>query len=172
VPATAAGITAAIHAVVRMHDAGGASISVNSLQSAAIGAAAAIPLVGLKHISWSSSTHKDNATVSALHKAMCDNSKPWLTGMGATQLGLHVVLDTLPLLFLMLPAAQAGLTSSFAWTSAAIGRSVGVDLPPEVGFGLALLMTGIVSSAARSTELGADLEQVQVVGDAVANADR
>ena len=42
----------------------------------------------------------------------------------------------------------------------------------QVGFMIALFMTAAVTSAVRSTELMADPEQVNVVGDAVANADR
>lgn len=92
--------------------------------------------------------------------------------MTSSQLGLHLVLDTLPPLFLMLPAAQAGLTSSFAFTSAALGHSTGVELPQELGFLLALVTTGLVTAAVRSTDYMADPEQLQVVQDAVANADR
>lgn len=152
--------------------AGGASLSLHSLASGLIGAAAAIPLVAYKRNFWSSETKQQDDTVSALQKALIDNSKPWLQGMDISQLALHIVLDTLPILFLMFPAAQAGLTASFAWTSAAIGQSTGVDLPPEVGFTLALFMTAVVAGAVRSTELMTDPEQVEVIGEAVANADR
>eukprot|EP00878_Enallax_costatus_P006032 GHUV01006328.1.p1 GENE.GHUV01006328.1~~GHUV01006328.1.p1 ORF type:complete len:263 (+),score=62.53 GHUV01006328.1:198-986(+) len=152
--------------------AGGASFSLHSLGSALLGAAAAIPLVAYKRKFWSSETKQQDATVGALQKALVDNAKPWLQGMHSSQLALHLMLDTLPVLFLMLPAAQAGLTASFAWSSAAIGRSVGLALPQEVGFGLALLLTAFVTSAVRSTELMTDPQQVDVVSEAVANADR
>eukprot|EP00882_Tetradesmus_deserticola_P033084 GHRQ01037758.1.p1 GENE.GHRQ01037758.1~~GHRQ01037758.1.p1 ORF type:complete len:214 (+),score=81.33 GHRQ01037758.1:577-1218(+) len=92
--------------------------------------------------------------------------------MDARQLTAHVVLDTLPLLFLTLPAAQAGLTSAFHWTSMAIQQSTGLHLSEDVGFSLALVLTAAVSAAVRSTELMAEPQQVQVVRDAVANADR
>lgn len=152
--------------------AGGASFSLHSLQAAALGALAAIPLVTYKLNFWSPDTKQQNPTVSALHKALIDNAKPWIQGMTSGQMAVHVVLDTLPVLFLMLPAAQAGLTASFAWSSAAIGRSVGLDLPQEVGFGIALLMTAVVTAGVRSTELMADPQQVDIVSEAVANADR
>lgn len=140
--------------------------------SAFVGAAAAIPLVAYKHLFWSSELRQQDASVGALQQALIKHAKPWIQGMHRKQLALHLVLDTLPVLFLMLPAAQAGLTASFAWSSAAIGLSTGVDLPQEVGCGLALLMTAFVTSAARSTELMTDPQQVEVVNEAVANADR
>jgi hypothetical protein len=152
--------------------AGGASLSLNSLQAGLIGAAAAAPLVAYKLFSWSSIAQQDNPTLAALKRSQTDVARPWLSNMDGRQLTAHVVLDTLPLLFLMLPAAQAGLTASFNWSSQAIGRSTGLQLPEEVGFMVALFMTAAVTSAVRSTELMADPEQVQVVGDAVANADR
>lgn len=167
--AAAASATAAAAAV---RPSGGASLSWHSLLAALTGAAAAVPLVAYKHLSWSREAHLEYPTISALHKALVDCTKPWLTGMSRRQLAVHVLLDTLPVLFLMLPAAQAGLTSSFAWTSDAIGRSTGLGLPEEVGFVLALFMTALVSGAVKSTELMADPEQVLAVGDAVANADR
>uniref|UniRef100_A0A383V7Z6 Uncharacterized protein n=1 Tax=Tetradesmus obliquus TaxID=3088 RepID=A0A383V7Z6_TETOB len=152
--------------------AGGASLSLNSLQAGLIGAAAAAPLVAYKLFSWTPPAQQQNPTLAALKRAQIDISRPWLSNMNREQLAAHVVLDTLPLLFLMLPAAQAGLTASFYWTSQAIGRSTGLQLPEEVGFMIALFMTAAVTSAVRSTELMADPEQVNVVGDAVANADR
>lgn len=147
-------------------------MSVHSLQAAAAGAAAAIPLVLYKMGSWLPETQAGNAALSALRKAQTDNAKPWLVGMNSTQLAAHVVMDTLPPLFLMLPAAQAGLTSSFAFSSAAIGNATGVDLPAEFGFMLALLMTGLVTAAVRSSDFMTDPAQVRVVADAVSNADR
>jgi len=148
-------ITPSTTAVVTAHDAGGAlDLSEQFAVGSHWGSSSCASGGPEAHLMEQQYPQRKRKLSAPLSKAMCDNSKPWLTGMGAEQLGLHVVLDTVPVLFLMLPAAQAGLTSSFAWTSAAIGRSVGVDLPPEVGFGLALLLTGLVSSAARSTELG------------------
>lgn len=152
--------------------AGGASFSVHSLQAAALGAAASVPLVLYKMGSWLPETQANNAALSALRKAQTDNAKPWLTGMDSFQLGAHLIMDTLPPLFLMLPAAQAGLNSSFAFTRAALGNSTGVDLPEEVGFMLALLMTGLVTAAVRSSDFMTDPAQVKVVSDAVNNADR
>jgi urease accessory protein UreF len=122
--------------------------------------------------SWLPETQANNATLSALRKAQIENAKPWLHGMDSTQLTAHLIMDTLPPLFLMLPAAQAGLNSSFAFTRAALGSSTGVDLPAEVGFMLALLMTGLVTAAVRSSDFMTDPAQVRVVSDAVANADR
>jgi hypothetical protein len=142
------------------------------LQAAALGAAAAIPLVLYKMGSWLPETQANNATLSALRKAQIENAKPWLHGMDSTQLTAHLIMDTLPPLFLMLPAAQAGLNSSFAFTRAALGSSTGVDLPAEFGFMLALLMTGLVTAAVRSSDFMTDPAQVRVVSDAVANADR
>jgi hypothetical protein len=152
--------------------AGGASLSLHSLQAAAVGAAAAIPLVLYKMGSWLPETQAVNADLSALRKMQTDNAKPWLSGLDSTQLVAHLVMDTLPPLFLMLPAAQAGLTSSFAFTRAALGNSTGDDLPAEVGFLLALVMTGVVTAAVRSADYTTDPAQVSVVSDAVANADR
>lgn len=152
--------------------AGGASLSIGSLQAAAVGAAAAIPLVLYKMGSWLPETQANNATLSALRKAQTENAKPWLHGMDSMQLTAHLIMDTLPPLFLMLPAAQAGLNSSFAFTRAALGNSTGVDLPAEFGFLLALLMTGLVTAAVRSSDFMTDPAQVRVVSDAVANADR
>lgn len=152
--------------------AGGASFSLHSLQAAALGAAAAVPLVLYKKGSWLPETQANNAALSALRKAQTENAKPWLHGMDSFQLGAHLVMDTLPPLFLMLPAAQAGLNSSFAFTRAALGNSTGLNLPEEVGFMLALLMTGLVTAAVRSSDFMTDPAQVGVVSDAVANADR
>lgn len=143
-----------------------------SLGAAAVGAAAAIPLVLYKMGSWLPETQASNATLSVLRKAQTENAKPWLSGMDSTQLTAHLFMDTLPPLFLMLPAAQAGLTSSFAFTSAALGNSIGLNLPEEFGFMLALFMTGLVTAAVRSSDYMTDPEQVQVVSDAVSNADR
>lgn len=121
---------------------GGASLSLNSLQAGLIGAAAAAPLVAYKLFSWTPPAQQENPTLAALKRAQIDISRPWLSNMNREQLAAHVVLDTLPLLFLMLPAAQAGLTASFYWTSQAIGRSTGLQLPEEVGCMLVLIHFG------------------------------
>jgi hypothetical protein len=137
-----------------------------------VGAAAALPLVAYRVSSWKPDAAAANPTLGSLRRAQTEAAKPWLAGMSGAQLGLHTALDTLPPLFLMLPAAQAGLTSSFGFTSAALGAATGVELPPAAGFCLALGMTGLVTAAVRSTDFVSDPEQVRVVSDAVANADR
>jgi urease accessory protein UreF len=157
---------------MRVNTTGGASLSFHSFQAAALGAAAAIPLVLYKLGSWQPETQADDAALSGLRKAQTEQAKPWLVGMNGTQLAAHLAMDTVPPLFLMLPAAQAGLNSSFAFTSAALGNATGVDLPEEFGFLLALVMTGVVTAAVRSSDYMIDPAQVQVVSDAVANADR
>lgn len=152
--------------------AGGASLSISSLSAAAVGAAAALPLVAYKLLAWSPESHSANPTLATLHSALTNVNRPWLSGMCRRQLGVQLALDTLPLLFLLLPAAQAGLTASWDWSADAIGRATGVTPPESLGVALALVLTGAATAAWRSTEVMADQQQVSVVSDAVANADR
>eukprot|EP00879_Flechtneria_rotunda_P012463 GHRR01013015.1.p1 GENE.GHRR01013015.1~~GHRR01013015.1.p1 ORF type:complete len:263 (+),score=86.87 GHRR01013015.1:157-945(+) len=152
--------------------AGGASLSWHSLQAAALGAAAAIPLVGYKWASWSSQAHKANASIAALQRARTEARKPWLTGMGNKQLAAHLALDTMPTLFLLLPTVQAVMAASYGWTKDWLGVYTMVNVPPDVGFALAVAVTALINAAAESVDLVANPDQVKVVVEAMQNAER
>ena len=94
---------------------GGASLSLHSLQCAALGALGALPLAGLRMYSWTPEAHKQLPALEDVHRHMMDSAEPWLAGLQPSHVLGLVALETLPLLFLQLPAAQAGLNASFEW---------------------------------------------------------
>jgi hypothetical protein len=63
---------------------------------------------------------------------MLDTAEPWLVGLQSSHVLALVALDTVPLLMLQLPAAQAGLTLPFDWynqtlTQVGGGGAAGVE---------------------------------------------
>lgn len=165
---------------------GGASLSWSSARAAAIGALAALPLAAGIHWSWGPEAASVAPSLPAVHRRQAEDAAPWLAGMGPGHVAAFVGLDTLPLLALLLPAAQGALASALVWYSSCVasadllgaGAATAGSMPADplvspaaAGLAAAALVAA-AAGAVRSTEMLPDEDAVAVVKDAVANADR
>jgi hypothetical protein len=92
--------------------AGGASLSLNSLQSAAVGALMVAPFAALRAWSWKPEAAEVLPSLPDMHDMQAESSAPWLSGLNTQHLLMLMSLEILPLLFLLLPAAQGGINAS------------------------------------------------------------
>lgn len=152
--------------------AGGASFSLHSLESAGVGALLALPLAAFRVYSWSKDAYAKLPALEDMHRYMYEDTAPWLSGLETPHVALLVALETVPMLMLMLPAAQGGLAGALGWCNTAIQQMWGSSIPDHVAAVLALLTTAIIVGAAKSVELTVSDEEYIVVKNAVGNADR
>jgi hypothetical protein len=174
---------------------GGASLSLHSLQSAAVGALCAIPLVAFRAFTWTKEASDQAPALSDMHRLMAEEAEPWLSQFNRGHLAAHSAIETLSTLLLLLPAAQGGVAAGFAFYSSVLQQTLfgvggaaaaaaladGGDgaaaaaaaaTPEGLGAVLALAITATVAGVVQSLNLGQDEERVEVVRDAVQNADR
>lgn len=64
---------------------GGASLSLESLAAAAIGAVAVVPLVALRAWTWSPAATRLLPALDEVHAGQLETTKPWLSGMTQEQ---------------------------------------------------------------------------------------
>ena len=87
-------------------------LSLETLEAAAIGAVAAVPLVGLRVWSWGPAAFKTLPILEDMHQIQLEVVKPYLQGMGRGHVALMMALEVLPLTLLLLPAAQGVIGAS------------------------------------------------------------
>jgi len=100
--------------------AGGASLSPASLEAAAVGALLAAPLSAARHWGWSSpQAARLLPVLPDLRLRLAQASGPWVRGLAPAQLAALAAAETLPVTFLLLPAAQGAFSASWAWAASA-----------------------------------------------------
>ncbi|GBF97227.1 hypothetical protein Rsub_10088 [Raphidocelis subcapitata] len=166
---------------------GGATLSAHSLGAAAVGAALALPLVAFRAYSWTPEAAEALPSLADMHRMMAEEAEPWLSRFNRGHLAAHAALETLPMTLLLLPAAQGGLAAAFEfWSSllqssllgpggggaAAAAAAAAAATPQGLSAVLALLVTATCAGVVQSLNLVTDEEQLEVVRDAVQNADR
>lgn len=151
---------------------GGASLSLHSLQSAALGALFAVPLSAARVWSWSRDAYHRVPALEDMHRSQLEVTSPWLTGLGTPHLATLVALECLPLLFLLLPAAQGAITSTMALYNEMLQNSLHCSLPEQTSAVIAILLTATVAGVGKGFESGVSEEEYSLVNSAVNNADR
>lgn len=174
---------------------GGASFSLHSLQCALIGAALAIPPVAARAYLWSPEAAEQLPPLGDMHRLKAEEAEPFLSQYNKGHVLVHAVLEIIPVALLLLPAAQGGLSAGLEFYSsllqqslfgsgaaaaaaastmeaAAGGGAAGAAVPGGLGALLALIITATCTGVVQSWEIATDEEQVEVVKDAVQNADR
>lgn len=165
---------------------GGASLSLHSLESALVGAALAVPLVACRTALWSKEAEERLPALADMHRLMAEEAEPWLHRFSGGHLAAHAAMEVLSMVLLLLPAAQGGISAGLEFYSSLLQQSLlgggaamaaaadagAAALPHGVGAAIALVATATCAGVVQSLNLGSDEEQVQIVKDAVANADR
>ena len=148
--------------------AGGASLSLNTLRAAAIGGAAAVPLVALKAALWSDAARKALPFLEEMQQRQIEEFEPILYRLTPAQTLLVMGSEVIPGLLILLPAATGGAQKllemylSFA----------GVDSPGLFPAVVAISIAAFLVSAAKLVELTPSEEEYDLVKDAIDNSDR
>ncbi|GAX80744.1 hypothetical protein CEUSTIGMA_g8179.t1 [Chlamydomonas eustigma] len=161
---------------------GGMSWSLDTAKWMAVGGLCAIPLVAWRAWSWSAPAYKAMPVMEDIHLTQLQVTRPYLMGVSRGQAALIMVLETLPLILLMLPAAQGVFEASSSMYSHLLHPNVFEDLgatsetvPHSNLFlihALGLSVTAGLSALGKALELSMDIEEFEVVNAAVDNADR
>jgi hypothetical protein len=167
----------------------------HTLECAALGLALGLPLVALRVYAWDAGAAEELPALGEMHALMAEEAEPWLARFNLGHLAAHATLEVLPTLLLLLPAAQGGLAAGFEFYSsllkqtlfglgggpdaaAALGDAGGAVVaaaaatPTGLGAVLAMLITATAAGTVQSLNLVQDEAEVDVVRDAVQNADR
>ncbi|EFN54080.1 hypothetical protein CHLNCDRAFT_136198 [Chlorella variabilis] len=149
--------------------AGGASLSADSLRAAAVGGAAAAPLVALKALLWSEAARREMPFLEDIHKAqVVDAFKPMLSNLNGAQTAALLASEVVPGVLILLPATTGGITKSLQMYCDMAG-SQAPDFLPGI---LALLITASIAGVGKIAETSVTLEEYEVVRNALENADR
>jgi len=159
---------------------GGATLSVDSLYMAAVGALAGLPLVALRVWSWSPAAAKSVPALEDMHASQLQLVAPWFMRMSRAHIFVMMALEVLPLTMLLLPAAQGAIEASSQMYTQML-HPMGLDAALSDGGGDShMLLTRIaglvvmsgVAAVGRGLELSITEEEYEVVQTAVDNADR
>lgn len=150
---------------------GGASLSLDTVVAAAVGAMASVPLVLFRSWSWTPQAYKALPALQDVHDAQLELHRPWLTRMDSSQVMLMMALEVLPLTLLLFPAAQGGIVASLKMYSQML-HNPGLASQEEYLAAVALMVTCVISGVGRSLELSVSEEEYDLVQTASANADR
>ncbi|PNH06411.1 hypothetical protein TSOC_007207, partial [Tetrabaena socialis] len=93
---------------------GGAAPSLATLGAAAVGAAAAVPLVAARMWTWSPAAAEAVPALKDVHDGQLEMHRPWLASMSRPQALGMMALEVLPLTVLMFPAGQAAIVAGMA----------------------------------------------------------
>jgi len=161
---------------------GGMSWSIDTARWVAVGGLCAIPLVAWRVWSWSAPGYKAMPVLEDIHLTQLQVASPYLMGISRSQAALMMVLETLPLMLLMLPAAQGVFEASSSMFSHLLHPDIFADIGEarEAGshpnwfliHALGLSITAGLSGLGKTLELSMDIEEFEVVNAAVDNADR
>ncbi|KAK9813148.1 hypothetical protein WJX72_009864 [[Myrmecia] bisecta] len=150
---------------------GGMSVSASSLEAAGLGAVAALPLIALKLGLWSEQWRRSFPALDDAHRSQVEHFTPLISNMTPAQVSLVMLMEVLPTVLLVLPAAQGGLTASFSLYASHM-HDIGLHLPEQGPSVLALVLTAFLASLARLIENSVSGEEYAVVEAAMRNADR
>lgn len=128
---------------------GGASLSASSLRAAAVGALLAAPVAAARHWGWSSPAAAEALPVLPdLRLRLAQASGPWVRGLAPAQLACLAAAETLPVTFLLLPAAQGAFSASWAWAASAAAGAASWASWPAAGAAAAAASSSFASAAA------------------------
>ncbi|KAL4440328.1 hypothetical protein ABPG75_003329 [Micractinium tetrahymenae] len=147
---------------------GGASLSVASLHAAAVGGAAAAPLVGVKALLWSETARRELPFLEDINRAQVDAFRPVMANLNTAQTAVLVASEVVPGLLILLPAATGGIAKVLEM----YGDLAGAQLPAFLPHVLALMVVSSIAGISKVAETSVSLEEYEVVRDAVDNADR
>lgn len=152
---------------------GGASLSFRSLHAAEVGLLVSPPLVAAKAWMWTKGARSAHPGLDTYLQDRLEQLKPLLSNMSLPQAGVAMLLDTVPMLLVALPAAIGGLTAVFTQVCSRLQEQGGYDLPAGVPFGLALGTIVAVTAAVPDADTVFDLtDEEEIVSTARKNADR
>lgn len=151
---------------------GGASLSLHSLEAAAVGALYAAPLVLFRVFTWTSKAAGQLVpSLSDMRRYEREQTEAMLSGLSKAQVACVLALDTFPEVFLFLPAVQGAVI-----TLAGLGQGLEVTngslFPAELVLPLAMGVSCTAAAAVSGTEISPAEEEVEVVDTALENADR
>lgn len=147
---------------------GGASLSLDTLRAAAVGAAAATPLVALKALLWSDAARAQLPWLEEVQGQQVEEFQPLLHQLNAAQCLVVLGSEVVPGLLILLPAATGGI----AKTLEAYCELAGLGAPPALPAALALGVASLLAAFAKLGEHGASAEEFETVKGALDNAER
>ncbi|GAB4814131.1 hypothetical protein N2152v2_001177 [Parachlorella kessleri] len=148
---------------------GGASLSMHSLQAAALGAAASLPLVVIKAYLWSEHGKRQIGWVEDWHRSQVECFKPLMHQLTPAQTLLFMASEVVPGVLILLPAAMGGIEKALLLGGEVMGYD---DLPPFALQAAALLLTATAAGVSKLAENMMTLEEYDMVKGALDNADR
>ncbi|KAG7670447.1 hypothetical protein Ndes2526A_g00201 [Nannochloris sp. 'desiccata'] len=152
---------------------GGASLSVGSLRAAAVGGAAALPLVAIKGFLWSDKAHSMLPFLEDVQQQQINEFQPILYQLNPAQTLLVMGSEVIPGLLILLPAATGGCRkllemyfdfAGIETTASAVHNPFAAAASVSIA---ALLVAG-----SKLVDLTPSEEEYDTVKDALTNADR
>eukprot|EP00798_Chlamydomonas_sp_ICE-L_P016721 gene16721-22988_t len=128
---------------------GGATFSLETLNAFLLGALCSLPLVAVRLYCWSSEGVKAVPNLEDMHESQLEMVLPWFTNVTRLELAMMMLLDQLPLLLLVLPAAQGSITA-FA-LSVPLVDNAGMDIDWDMADEAALSVP-LVDNAGMDTD--------------------
>jgi hypothetical protein len=96
----------ALSAIFHTDPWGGMAFSWHSLDACLVGVLAAAPVAAVKLWSWTLHGERSLPLIKILHDSQAKQCKPWLSDLAPAQIAAVMLVETLPPLFLLFPAAQ------------------------------------------------------------------
>jgi hypothetical protein len=147
---------------------GGASLSLASLRAAALGAAAAIPLVAAKAALWSDAARAELPFLEEVQARTVEEFQPLLHELNAAQCAVILGSEVVPGLVILLPAVTGGIEKTLQGYAALAG----IPAPSFLPAAAALAVAALLAALAKLTEHGVTSEEFDCVRDALDNAER
>lgn len=156
----------------------------STLSWAAVGALAGLPLVGARVVCWSRGTGKQFPVVEEMHRLQLQIVTPWFSRMNRGHVVAMMVFEVVPVLLLLLPAAQ-GVLSTWGGSLLNVLDPMPLSQTNDVALGqgawearefllrtAGLLLTAAIAAAGRGMELSPGEDEYEVIQTAMENADR
>lgn len=147
---------------------GGASLSLDTARAAAVGGAAAAPLVALKWLLWSEQARRQWDFLDDIHRVQVEAFRPLMCNLSSAQTLLLLATEVVPSMLILLPATTGGIAKALEMYSG----MAQVTLPDFLPSVLALCTTALIAGAGKVAETSVSIEEYEVVQEALENADR
>jgi hypothetical protein len=152
---------------------GGASLSLGSLHAAAIGGAAALPLVAIKGFLWSDKAHSMLPFLEDVQQQQINEFQPILYQLNPAQTVLVVGSEVIPGLLILLPAATGGCRKllEMYFDLAGVETNATAAHNPFAA-AASVSIAALLMAGTKLVELTPSEEEYDTVKDALTNADR
>lgn len=150
---------------------GGASLSTDSLFAAFIGAGASVPLIILRRMLWNPTLIRESPVLQQLTFREAKYLEPLVSGLTKPQQAVILLIDTLTVVAVMLPALMGCIKSSLTVYFDIVQEQTGFHTPSFIPLGVALGLSSIIYAIGRFGNT-CNEDEVSVVVDAITNADR